>query len=199
MINSEQMSGVRMALVPKRLIGVLDNTPHFIKHGAIAYTEFPKTGIVMVFAAKDAEGNYMLLTVKDMDGMNKEEVLAQAINNINPLVCPLPEMLGIDDVDFPVYVITTEKQFLGAAAIFHPFVQKTLAKRFPHGYWLIPSSLHELLAVPKDADKEWLNKLICMNVDVNHTVVEDRDYLADGILEFRNGSLIPATVLSTIF
>ena len=195
MISREKMSGVRLDLVPKRLIGVINGTPYFIRHGEVAYTEFPETGIAAVFAAKDAEGVYRPLTVNEMDGMSEADMLAQAINNINPLVCPITKMVGgYDDPDFPLYVITNHEQFSGASAFFHPAVQKALAEKFPHGYWLIPSSRHELLAVPKDADKERFNELIGINEDVNRTVVSDRDYLADGILEFWNGSLIPARV-----
>ena len=127
MISREKMSGVRLELVPKRLIEAMNGTPYFIRHGEVAYTEFPETGIAAVFAAKDTEGVYRPLTVNEMDGMSEADMLAQAISNINPLVCPITKMVGgYDDPDFPLYVITNHEQFSGASAIFHPAVQKAL-------------------------------------------------------------------------
>lgn len=85
-----------------------------------------------------------------------------------------------------------EHDYYGASAIFHPAVQEKFKELFPDGYWLIPSSRHEFLAVPKYDDPQLLQGLTELNADVNKNVLNSDDFLAYGILELKNGTLVPA-------
>jgi len=91
----------------------------------------------------------------------------------------------------PILIIN-EENYYGASAIFHPAVQEKLKELFPDGYWLIPSSRHEFLAVPKYDDPQLLQGLTELNADVNKNVLNSDDFLAYGILELKNGTLVPA-------
>ncbi len=53
-----------------------------------------------------------------------------------------------DDMNVPdIYVITTDDKRFGASSIFAPAIKRQIKDRFPHGCFILPSSIHELLLV----------------------------------------------------
>lgn len=81
-----------------------------------------------------------------------------------------------------VMVITNSSGYYGASAIFYDGVLEALKD-----YYLVPSSVHEWLAVPKSiADKEYLAQIIRQ---VNRTEVSPKEVLSDFpyVPVFKNG------------
>lgn len=71
-----------------------------------------------------------------------------------------------------VVVVTNSSGYYGASAIFYDGVLEALKD-----YYLVPSSVHEWLAVPKSvADKEYLARVIRQ---VNRTEVSPKEVLSD--------------------
>lgn len=71
---------------------------------------------------------------------------------------------------------------LGACQIFKPMVQRAVAALFGGDYFILPSSIHEVLCVPYDSDdKEFLSEMVR---EINASVVANRDVLSDHIYKY---------------
>lgn len=85
----------------------------------------------------------------------------------------------------PMMAVTNHSTNLGAASIFCKRIQKRLKDIFPDGFYLIPSSIHEFLAVDKKVSTpESLKKMIS---DTNRDKVSVKDQLSDAAYYFENG------------
>ena len=89
--------------------------------------------------------------------------------------------------DIPMLVVTNTSKFFGAASIFCERVQNRLDELFPNGYYLVPSSIHEFIAVDKQIlIPESLKEVI---FDMNKNVVENKEQLSDAAYYIENGIL----------
>lgn len=81
------------------------------------------------------------------------------------------------------YVLSNTEKFQGAGVLFYPEMQKMLAERFGKNYYVLPSSLHEVIIVP---ERKELNPAGLENMvkDVNTTAVDKEDFLSDKILYY---------------
>ena len=98
----------------------------------------------------------------------------------------LAEMMGDanlpDDIftDPPVYVLTNQEKVYGAAAIACPSTLKDIASKTQEDYYILPSSVHEILIVPISLNAN-ADDLLQMVHSVNATEVDPRDYLSDNV------------------
>lgn len=77
-----------------------------------------------------------------------------------------------------MYVVETGEKYFGAASIVLPRVQKMCQEKLQGSFYMLPSSIHEVLVLPaglSDGPKE-LNRLVR---SVNDSAVEAEDYLSD--------------------
>lgn len=118
-------------------------------------------------------------------GVTAEEVIRTGIENISCVVEPLAKrlsrMTGMPEEMFdenPIVIVSTDDGVNGASAIIK--AKDELEKMFPDGYAVLPSSIHEMLVVPYDNDKN-LNRLVN---EVNTTVLSAEDYLSDNVYKF---------------
>lgn len=89
---------------------------------------------------------------------NLEEVTRQILIGGAP-----PENLLKKEIDFSnqeamILVLTNEKKNFGAAMMFEPQVMDKLSQSFPEGFYILPSSLHEVLILPDRGEfhrKNW--------------------------------------------
>ena len=77
------------------------------------------------------------------------------------------------------WVVTNREKCYGAASIIA--AKKELAKRFPDGYIVLPSSIHEVLIVSKDIGEG--SELLNMVKEINATAVSPEDKLSDNVYE----------------
>lgn len=78
-----------------------------------------------------------------------------------------------------LYVLTNHRKINGAAVILYPDILKELAKRFSGGFYIIPSSVHEVLLLKEDEiGEERLNGMVR---EVNETQMEPEEVLADHV------------------
>lgn len=88
----------------------------------------------------------------------------------------------LDDIpkmeDNQWYILTNEKQNMGASVMLYLEVLKRFADKIQDDFYIIPSSVHELILVPKrmNVKTEELNQMI---EDVNRTCVIPSERLAD--------------------
>ena len=85
-----------------------------------------------------------------------------------------------ENEDNPLYVISTESECYGAAVILYPgFLEKTAAK-LESDFFLLPSSLHEMVLVKDDGNLK-TEELIQMVKEINASEVRAEDKLTDSV------------------
>lgn len=81
-----------------------------------------------------------------------------------------------------LYVLTNRQRSCGCGCILYPHVLEDFAKKTGMGFYILPSSRHEVLLTPdcmKDADA-----LVQMVREVNRTQVEQEDFLSDNVYHY---------------
>lgn len=78
----------------------------------------------------------------------------------------------------PMYVVTNTKMINGAGVMFYPGMMDKIAKELGGNYFVIPSSVHEIIVIPdtKDITPEELNGMI---QEVNANELAPDEYLSD--------------------
>jgi hypothetical protein len=102
-----------------------------------------------------------------------------------------PEKTNLLDRDEPIapedvggmYVLTNTSGSLGAAALFYPDVKDKAAELIGRDYYILPSSVHEVILVPDSQDIK-ANELCDMVKQANKTVVEEQDILSDNVYHY---------------
>lgn len=77
-----------------------------------------------------------------------------------------------------MYVLSNFSRLYGASAILYPGVKEACAKQFKTGFFILPSSVHELILVPDEGQvsKEKLEQMVR---EVNETQVDPQEHLSD--------------------
>lgn len=113
-------------------------------------------------------------------GITKEKLIRDGIKNLDYEVMGMMEMLfGVKEENPQMWVVTNKEKCYGAASIIA--AKKELAKRFPDGYIVLPSSIHEVIIVSKDIGEG--SELLNMVKEINATVVSPEDKLSDNVYE----------------
>ena len=122
------------------------------------------------------------------------ELLEIAVKNTPRLfpgeTIPMEEVLGDALQELPeevrreflrkvsMMILTNSRKTYGACSILYPGMLEQLAERFGGDYYMIPSSVHEFLLVPREReqDREGLKKMIA---EVNRTELPPEEVLSD--------------------
>jgi hypothetical protein len=86
-------------------------------------------------------------------------------------------------------VVTTNYKLYGAAVILDNNLMELIYNKIGK-YYIIPSSIHEIIIFPKE--KGSLKDIKKIVMDVNSNTVEEKDFLSNEIYEWENGKLIIA-------
>lgn len=91
------------------------------------------------------------------------------------------------DSDIPMYVATNTVKLNGAGVILYKDLLKTFAERIGGDFYILPSSVHEVLFIPVEAsiDEDYLYHMVR---EVNATEVSPDEYLSDSV--YRYNSLV---------
>lgn len=134
--------------------------------------------------------NHLILWKQD-----KKDVLRAALRNTfqkDNIVIPITDLLSSafgkeihieEGSEKDMIVLTSRNLEYGAAMLLNTPELKKLADRFNSDLYLLPSSVHEILAVRTDQNRD-ISLLMDMVQDANQTVVRDEDYLSDCIYYF---------------
>ena len=88
-----------------------------------------------------------------------------------------------------IWVVTTKNKYMGAPAAFLlDSVKKDLESRLGSAYYCLPSSVHEVLALPASADTDALS-LVQMVATINREQVAVEDRLVDNVYFVQNGKI----------
>lgn len=82
-----------------------------------------------------------------------------------------------------VLVLTTGKGRLGASAFFYPLMDAEIGKRLGGDYYVLPSSVHEVLIMPDNGQMTPM-ELAKMVKEINETQVAPQDRLCNKVFRF---------------
>jgi hypothetical protein len=88
------------------------------------------------------------------------------------------ETYGLDDIHSGMYVLSNGQREFGASAIVNPRIQKICAQRFNENYYVLPSSIHEVILLPESmaTSRKELDELV---QEVNACCVSREEFLSD--------------------
>ena len=111
---------------------------------------------------------------------NTPRLLPAEVKSMTDVLLELSDGLDGQEDSVPMYVLTNERKSLGAACILYENMLKHCAEWIGSSYYLLPSSIHEVILVPEEAvpDKQELMEMVR---DINRTQVMSTEVLSDEI------------------
>lgn len=123
----------------------------------------------------------------------KIENMADKIMHVMYGQNPPEEALALlqDANEIPMYVVSNTIGMDGAAAVTYPGIEAQLKELFGGDFLLLPSSVHEFLAVKRtDIPVEAATEMVH---EANETAVDAVDFLSDSVYTLKNGVCINLT------
>lgn len=120
----------------------------------------------------------------DFDGESKFNSKQEYEQYVQRMIEKLPFQ-----TDMQMYVISNLSGVNGAAALLYPMLMKRFAEKCKKNLYLLPSSIHELIAVPEsECRKEELEQMVC---EVNSTQVARDEILSNTVYfyDWKKGEL----------
>ena len=87
-------------------------------------------------------------------------------------------------VDDGMWIVTNREKINGAAVIMSPTVREQIGEVVGGDYYVLPSSIHEIIIVPKD-QHDSIRELTDMVKQVNQTCVNSDEVLSDNVYEYQ--------------
>ena len=126
------------------------------------------------------EGSYILSqSVMDRAGFTEEEIHEIALKNVENIaeVKSMDEVIGIPS-PAPMFIIMTEFSAYGAGCVLSDAVLEKVHEMVGSDeIIIIPSSVHELIAIPESAGED--SAITSMIVEVNECQVDEKDRLSN--------------------
>ena len=113
----------------------------------------------------------------DKYGVSKEELHKAAIQNSEEI---FPAKYYKTNDLVPFNILTNEIGYLGAAALFYPNQMKKIAASLGGNYFVLPSSIHEVLVLPDYGNLNYMELEQMVKV-VNKTTVDRKDQLSNNV------------------
>ncbi|WP_343082724.1 DUF5688 family protein [Blautia producta] len=113
---------------------------------------------------------------------NSDEVKFQSMNEVMSEI-----MTGNaeEDFDSPMYVLTNKDTQYGATVALYPDVLKQISRQIGSDYYILPSSVHELLILRKKDCDITEKELRSMVREINQSIVEPEEILGNEVFEYR--------------
>ena len=127
-------------------------------------------------------------------GLSKDELhkiaLEKAPVNMKFQINGLSELLGIENSDEtidipynPMMCISNEKMLYGASAIFYPEALERCASAMNGDFFIIPSSVHEVLIYPDDS-RISVESLKSIVMEINSQYLDPKEFLSNNVYHY---------------
>ena len=181
-----------------RLINAGKNTERLESLPYVMFQDLAVVFFIPVDLEKDGDASAIVqVTIRMMEswGVTTDDLLKAALEN-TPALYPakfrlLGDMFGemaggtveMSGSGPQVYVVTNDKCVNGAAVALYPGFLKSMSEKMGGNFYILPSSIHELLLIPDDgnADSQELRGMVA---EVNATTVSAEEFLSDNIYRF---------------
>lgn len=128
--------------------------------------------------------------VRELFSLAEENTMRRYPPEFMPMEELLENLLGAPETDMVwgealprMYVLTNGKRLHGAAVMLYPGLLENLAERLDGSFYIIPSSVHELIIVPYQ--EEILQKTLKSIIyEVNHTQLAQEEILSDNLYAY---------------
>lgn len=169
-------------------------------------THFSHDNVAEVFVvlSDDGEGSVTVSSsIMEMWKIDEKTLRSVAEENLRRAICiaPLRQVVKEMGVELPeenapipeIVVATTKSRMRGAGLIFYPqLLRENLGTE--DDYYVIPSSVHELLLFPKQETerKEVEDEILSLKKmiwETNRTAVEPEEFLSDDLYFFKEGKI----------
>ena len=110
---------------------------------------------------------------------------------VKPLGQLMSEMFGAPapEAESPLVVVTNTANWCASAGILNPTIQQDLTCMLGEDFYVLPSSVHEVLCVSSDTVSS-VDDLVRMVRTINREVVEADDCLSDHVFQIQAGRLV---------
>lgn len=177
-----------------RLVRRQDNEPLLED---IPYVEFLDLAICFYYAYNGSqlgEGSILIhnshmklwgVKIQDLMRCAQENTPRLFPGRVSPMNEILREVMEMDEIPetgrpIPLAVLTNERRIHGAACILYPGMLEMLAGRKKNGFYIIPSSIHEVLLLDQQ-EGESTGELRRMIYEINRSHVAPEDVLSDNL------------------
>ena len=113
---------------------------------------------------------------------NNDKVKFQSMNEV------ISEMMignAEEDLNSPMYVLSNKDNQYGATVSLYPNVLKQISKQIGSDYYILPSSVHELLILRKKDCDITEKELRSMVREINQSFVSSEEILGNEVFEYR--------------
>lgn len=145
----------------------------------VPYEEFLDLAVVYYALLQKTEFGTATLLIKNEHikewNVSKEEIQLVAKKN-TPRLLPMEVLMFTEHM----YVLTNSTRNFGAGVMMYEDVLEEVGEVFGENFYVLPSSVHEVIAVPESfgIDKSNLREMV---KEINETVVDDEEILSDTV------------------
>lgn len=86
---------------------------------------------------------------------------------------------------YDMYVVTNTTKNFGASSILYDGLLQKISKKLKGNFFILPSSIHELIIIPQNLVSNDKNELVKMVRTINENEVAIEDILSDNVYEYR--------------
>lgn len=163
----------------------------------VPHWEIPQLGLAVIFyaVADCLPGVFASVQVRnsylEMWGITEEELLECAWNNTPVQMRVSMESMGkilygdLCTAEFleSIYILSNEQKLYGAGCMFYKGVLKRAAEKIGSGFYVLPSSVHEVMLLPSGGtDRKELDGLCALVAEINRSdVLREEDVLTDEV------------------
>lgn len=172
--------------------GILDEIPH---------EEFLDLSKVFYLSLWDGDGSMLIrkeycnmwrITEEELIYIaekNTPKLFPQYLTSMNEVMGELFENnmgkeAGEITEDFPMYILSNTSKQMGAAVVCYKDCLKMVAEKLQSDFYMIPSSIHEMLILPFAQELE-VKDLKEMVEEVNEMIVEEEEILGDNVYLYK--------------
>lgn len=173
----------------------------------IVYTRFLDMCVVFYipldsFCGDDGIGSFQMTNrIMEQIGITLNEMYNASVHNLEAQIelKNMSEVLGymMDEEEAekfdlgycPMWVCTNKSKIYGAATMLCPSVLCELKKKIGEQYVILPSSIHEIIAIPYDDTTDQAKEYASMVREINNTQVRIEDRLTDSVYIVRNQTI----------
>jgi len=181
-------------LIHERLISTEQSYKYslLVKVGVVAdvwrtwYVELPDRMVAVTYPLLQQWTQQEDISISDLEAAAAEN------DSVGFTIRSMSDVLGfLHDPELPeMYVVSNESGQFGAVAVLNNAVQKKLQDIFPGGYFVLLSSVHEILAIANDTSD--VDQLAFMVRSINREQVSVDDRLSDHVFTVDHGRLAVA-------
>lgn len=125
---------------------------------------------------------------------NTKKLLGVKIQNIGEIMANIigqPELVGesIEEItETPMWILTNKSSINGSSLILYPEILEKISEKLGDEYYIIPSSIHEVLCVPSTSDEMDANAysahITSLIEEVNNNALSPEEKLSDTLYKY---------------